>query len=752
MSNFLFYSIFILEITFCSVGNIYASNRILVKFNHSQTALEKKSLYLQSKVNRVRHFKSMQDLELHQFFTADEAKRALALYQKNAQVIYAEQDYRVKIADTPNDEHFPLQWGLHNMGLANGVNDTDINAPEAWNLISNNYNAVIAIIDTGVDYSHPDLIKNLWVNPNEIAGNQIDDDENGYIDDIYGVNMIDGTGNPSDENNHGTHVAGIIAATKNNRIGISGVTQDTKIISCKFLDSFGSGNISDAIACLDYIANLKTNVIATNNSWGGNDRSKALYESIASHLKKGILFITAAGNNNADNDQKEFYPSNYLLPNVISVAAIDQNGYLANFSNYGRYKVHVAAPGVNILSTIVQSYDEMDGTSMATPFVTGLVGLIKSSDPHANWSQIKNRIISSGKSLKNLQGITLTGKLVRAYDDQKSGALNCENQILTAHISPSSNATSFEIGTKVMLSAININCGESLGSINAVIDNKEKFVLPDDGTKSDLVAYDGLATREWIPSILGTFQFRFSETDVALINIYDPSNWKKYSHPSTPEFKYRTISGIQLQTSDESVSILNSPFAFPFAGGKASQFILYIGSNGTISLTDGLLANFYNLPFPEGRWTTLIAPYWDDLTPIENNTNSGIFYETLGEEPDRELVIEWRNMLQYRSTNNHITFQIIFFENSPDILFNYLDITSENIDHSDGASATIGIQTKPNLHQLFSLNAANISSKRSLLFKPETTDNNSATFTENKNQKLPLDYMRALWITISKQH
>ena len=733
MNKVLVISLITSVIIVSSTQNIYAKSRLLVKFRQSRSLLEKQDLYLQAMVSHIQRFKSIQDLESHQFSTAAEADKALLLYQNSPQVIYVERDYRVKIADIPNDELFASQWGLQNTGLSNGINDIDINAPEAWSITVGNSNTVIGIIDTGVDYHHPDLIKNLWVNPNEIANNQIDDDENGYIDDIHGVNVIDGTGNPLDDNNHGTHVAGIIAATGNNQIGTSGVLQNAKIISCKFIDSSGSGNISDAISCLDYLANLKANVIATNNSWGGSDYSKALYEAIASHIKQGILFVTAAGNNGADNDQKEFYPSNYLLPNIIAVAAIDQSGALANFSNYGRYMVHAAAPGVSILSTIAQSYQEMDGTSMATPFVTGLAGLIKAYYPSADWSHIKNRMLASGKSLNALQDATLTGKLIRAYDDQNSGALNCENQILTTHISPPSNASSFEIGTKIMLSALNINCGNSLGNINAVINSKEIFILPDDGIKNDLSALDGVVTREWIPYTLGTHQFRFSSTDVTLINIYDSNNWQKYQQVSSPDFEYRTISGIKLPASDESISVLNSPFRFPFASQKASQFILYIGSNGTISLTDGLMPNFYNSTLPEASWISLIAPYWDDLRPIENDANSGIFYEVLGEEPQRELVIEWRNMRQYHSANNSITFQTIFFENSPDILFNYLDINSENSDYNNGASATIGIQTKPNLYQLFSLNTANVSSRHSLLFKLGTTDSRelfrSSTYT-----------------------
>lgn len=742
-------------ISFYASQSSSTESRLLVKFKKSCAATEKKKLYSQSMANHVRQFKSIKDLEALQFPTEKEANSALELYRKHPEVIYAEHDYRVNIADAPNDERFSSQWGLQNMGLYSGKNDIDINAPEAWAIFADNSNVVIGIIDTGIDYNHPDLVKNLWVNPKEIANNQIDDDRNGYIDDVYGINVINGSGNPLDDNNHGSHVAGIIAATGNNQIGISGILQNAQIISCKFLDSFGSGSVSDAITCLDYFSTLNANIIATNNSWGGGDYSQALYEAISNHLKEGILFVTAAGNNSADNDRKNFYPSNYILPNIISVAAIDRNGKLANFSNYGRYTVQAAAPGVSILSTIVQDYGEMDGTSMATPFVTGLAGLIKAYDSNANWSNIKNRIIASGKSLNALKTSTLTGKLIRAYDDENSGALNCENQILAIHTSPPSDAISFEIGSKILLSAININCGNSLGNVNAIINNNKNFIIPDDGTKNDLSAHDGIATREWIPDTLGTYQFAFSQKDVTFINIYNSSNWQTYGQVSSPAFEYRNVNGIKLDSGDETISILNSPFAFPFAGGGASHFILYIGSNGTISLTDSLLPNFYNLPLPSPGWVSLVSPYWDDLKPIEDNFNSGIFYDILGEAPQRELVIEWRNMQQYNLTNNDITFEVVFFENKPDILFNYLDTDCEDSEYSDGKSATIGIQTKSNSYKLFSFNTASVASRYSLLFKPGISDSeessNNGHLNRANSQKKPLHYMHSIWQTILKQ-
>ena len=281
-------------------------------------------------------------------------KQAIEKLKSNPNVEYAEPNYIYKINFTSNDPFLNQLWGLNNTGQTGGTADADIDAVEAWDIQRGSQNIVVAVIDTGVDYTHEDLSANMWINPFETLDG-VDNDLNGYVDDIYGINSITGSGNPMDDNGHGTHVSGTIGAVGNNGKGISGVTHNVKIMALKFLDSSGSGTTLDAIECIQYMIDMKNrgiNIKASNNSWGGGGYSQFLYDAINSLKNNNILFSAAAGNSSSDNDSKPFYPASYNLENIISVAATDHNDSLASFSNYGVVSVDVAAPGVNILSTL----------------------------------------------------------------------------------------------------------------------------------------------------------------------------------------------------------------------------------------------------------------------------------------------------------------------------------------------------------------------------------------------------------------
>ena len=346
---------------------------------------------------------------------ADGSSSEAAIQQLSAAsgVEYAEPNYIYNMASTtPNDPSFSSLWGLHNTGLSGGTADIDMNAPEAWDITTGDSAVVVGVIDTGVDYTHSDLDDNAWINLAEIPGNGIDDDSNGYIDDVHGINAITGSGDPMEDHYHGTHVAGTIGAEGNNSVGVVGVNWNVQIAGCKFLDSGGSGSSSDAIDCLDYFVALKTagvNLIATNNSWGGGGFSQSLKDAISAQEAAGILFIASAGNDGVDNDADPHYPSNYVNSNIISVAAIDDDGNLASFSEWGLNSVDVAAPGVSITSTFPGgSYGTISGTSMATPHVAGLAALIKANDPSADWMDIKNLILASGQPNPALEGLILS--------------------------------------------------------------------------------------------------------------------------------------------------------------------------------------------------------------------------------------------------------------------------------------------------------------------------------------------------------
>lgn len=273
-------------------------------------------------------------------------------------------NFRRHILDTtPNDTLFTDLWGLHNTGQNGGTADVDIDAPAAWDITTGSSSVIVAVIDTGIDYNHPDLMANLWQNPGETPGNGIDDDGNGFVDDVYGINAITMTGDPLDDHGHGTHCAGTIGAEGNNGTGVVGVNWSVKIIGVKFLDAMGHGTDADAITCLDYLIDLKINrgqnIVVTNNSWGGGDSNAALESAISASGTAGMVFCAAAGNDGTDNDTTPHYPSSYTGSNIIAVTSFDHDG--AQHHNYGATSVDIGAPGIGVLSTDMGIYMSQPG-------------------------------------------------------------------------------------------------------------------------------------------------------------------------------------------------------------------------------------------------------------------------------------------------------------------------------------------------------------------------------------------------------
>lgn len=351
------------------------------------------------------------------FESIDSAVKSLA---QNPLVDIAEPNYIYKINRVPNDPMLGQLWGLKNFGQKDsdnqiGVAGVDIDAEKAWDIETGSEKMVIAVIDTGVDHSHPDLKDNLWVNEAEANGQQgVDDDGNGVIDDIHGYNAITGTGNAYDDHGHGTHCAGTIGAKGDDGKGIVGVNWNTRIMAVKFLDEEGSGTLENAIKAIDYANRMGAKVMS--NSWGGGRFSEALQDAIKATDAQGALFVAAAGNEANNNDNSPAYPASYNVPNIISVAAIDNTGEKANFSNYGRRSVHLGAPGVNILSSTGLTYDSWSGTSMATPHVSGVAGLVWSHEPNLTALEVKERLLLTARSIAGLKGKTKTGGMVNAYN------------------------------------------------------------------------------------------------------------------------------------------------------------------------------------------------------------------------------------------------------------------------------------------------------------------------------------------------
>lgn len=375
----------------------------------------------------------------------DQTYQEIQTYLRNHPMVKAVQpNGSVQIMQTSNDTYASTQWAIHNPGYyyiltSGGVKeipasaDIDMDVVEAWQYIKQtklkSRQVVVAVIDTGVDYTHPDLAKNIWVNTNEIPGDGIDNDKNGYVDDIYGWDFYNDDSSvchykydkktklnlalPEDNDDHGTHIAGIIGAVADNGIGIAGIASaiDVKIMVLKINGGTqGTGSISDAILAIKYATMMGADIC--NISWGTNQYSPALLEVMK---ESDMLFIAAAGNLGSDNDIKPVYPASFKLDNLISVTFIDANGNLKKQSNYGKTTVEIAAPGSDILSTVVGTYQTLSGTSMAAPHVSAVASLLYSSYDNLYPLAVKNIILKTLKPVTSLEGYMVYPGIPSAY-------------------------------------------------------------------------------------------------------------------------------------------------------------------------------------------------------------------------------------------------------------------------------------------------------------------------------------------------
>lgn len=419
----------LLYLTLLTILSFSIQGAFAAPYNGYIVKVKTGSTFLSSKA--VSHYGSVSKLTTTTFGTfarletnkglSDKALQALA---NNPEIEYIEPNYIISLENqsAPKDSLYKKQWGLLNTGknsgiFSKGVPGEDLNISKAWEITqgaTGNKTIKIAVIDTGVDYNHPDLKNQMDINAIELNGKfGVDDDHNGYVDDVYGYDFSNKDGDPVDGNGHGTHCAGVIGAAHNS-LGVAGVMANVKIVAIKFLSDEGSGETIDAISAIDYAIKRKVQVMS--NSWGGGDREQSLLDAIKAAEAAGITFVAAAGNESNNNDVKASYPANYDVSNVISVGSYTSTGVRSNFSNYGMKTVHVTAPGSNIISTYLNDkYSSLSGTSMATPHVAGVVGLLLSRNPKLAPFEIRERLIRTSTQTSKLKAASASGGRVDAY-------------------------------------------------------------------------------------------------------------------------------------------------------------------------------------------------------------------------------------------------------------------------------------------------------------------------------------------------
>ncbi len=396
-------------------GKPYVANRMIVKFRpEAEAAIDRGEMPELGAATRGARLESLnyrfeRDGEyLVELDGSVSVEDAVSQARLNPSVEYAEPDYLLYSDAMPNDSRFNEQWALFNDTKAGA----DISAIRAWDLTTGSSEVVVAVVDTGVDLQHPDLAPNAWTNPAEIPGNGVDDDNNGFVDDVNGWDFVNDRPNTFESATadfHGTHVSGIIGAVGNNGFGTSGVAWNVKLMSLKFIGA-RTGSTSDAIKAIKYVTEQRrrgVNVRVINASWSGPGESESLFNAIKAAGDEGILFVAAASNGGDDNrgddiDVDPQFPAAWSdrLDSVISVAAVDRNDEFPSFTNYGHSRVNVAAPGVGVLSTYPGGgYTFLNGTSMATPHVSGIAALLWSFNPSFTPSQVKERITRTAEPI-----------------------------------------------------------------------------------------------------------------------------------------------------------------------------------------------------------------------------------------------------------------------------------------------------------------------------------------------------------------
>ncbi len=579
---------------------------------------------------------------------------ALSLFKSKQMLYQAEPNYIIPIKAIPDDPYFPMQWGLNNSGIS-GLVDADIDAPGAWDITSGSSGVIIAVVDTGVDYTHEDLADNIWHNPHEIQGNNIDDDENGFVDDVIGWDFVDRTsGNPDedyqepdndplDRHGHGTHVAGIIAALGNNGKGITGVAYNSRIMPLRaaYMDESGEGLLEsvDAAQAIIYAAHNGAKVI--NISWGDYAESNLIKDAISIALNRGAIICASAGN---DNVESPIFPAATDNPAIIAVGATDNYDNRATFSNYGKW-VDISAPGKDIYSLKPgNTYGYLSGTSMAVPHVSAVAGLVLSAFPGITPLEVKARIMNSADVLESLTGKNFT-----------SGRINAYSALIYGNSAPCIFSVSpyrVQEGEAITISGYGFGENQSNGfaritgypfpSLNIISWSNTQIICqaPWGEVSGRLTVTTPHGTTKSIPVDVVINQYDETHAVNSYINGGIRQNWQ----------------------GDDTSWSYTLPFVFPFFGTEYEE--VFISSNGFIDFTNSNASYLKSVDSLASR--TMIAPFWDDLVidPIEHPDHDIYIHMPSADS----ICFRWHAKSYY--TESDINLEIILYRDGR-IQFNY---------------------------------------------------------------------------------
>ena len=723
-------------------ASAYVPGQLLVRFKSGTAQALTVAAHDQRQARMVRSYRVPSNLHLVELPEGMSVDAAVAEYREDPNVLYVQPNFKYRLKERFPDEwmFWEYQWNLHNVNHWWGTPDSDIDAPEAWALTTGSHDVILGVIDTGINYMHEDLYENVFSNPGEIPGNGLDDDENGFVDDIHGIDAVEHSGDPYDSHGHGTLVSGIIAAQGNNDIGITGVMWDAQIASCKAFEFDGYASEGAILTCMDYFLSLKTrtenpvDIIATNNSWGtvlspdwpdGGSRpfSQALLDAVEAHHRAGMLFVAAAGNNGSNNDSEPVYPANFEVDNVISVAATNRDDLLASYfdgftgSNFGIRSVDVGAPGSEVLSTRWEDYDVGAGygyeeaTSFAAAHVTGVIGLLKAYDPSLEPAAIKNLVLAGGDETYGgdewfpfgTHGNTLSGRRINAF-----GSLTCEDQIVVGRFAPTMDEVRLAIAEPLTLGVLSIDCAQPHpGPYTVTVrETGEVIQLVDESGNGHFKgSFESLEP--------GWFELEFSTGEVVYVNVA-----LNYDKARVIDFEYRDIKGTQLP-----VDLFNSvsfPAPFPIYFGNAQPGYDEINVTGAGALSFSHEIGFpiwydeYHGELPSYFNQTVVAPFWAELY---GGTAS---YTVLGAAPNRELIIDWDNMVSNWWGGDEVRFQVVFFEGSRNILFSYADVETGIPFADNGNIASVGLQISEHVGRQFSFYQPALRNEMTLLWSMGT--------------------------------